>query len=436
MSIKNKNPDASFTCAALTDGKAIVTNTEINVGDKIVITSKGKFNECGTSFAVYTGKPGQQYQTNYNMYSSNPKLIDSIQTARGEGTLLDTLNGKFVSNPISYDTKGTYVIYTVASFVDKKTGDYIQKIDSLQISVNDPSLINTLPYTFTLMGLNKRYVTYQSVIRNDSIIIMNVTTANLPNVTGSTSKGTFYTFSFTPLSLTAHYKNQLVHNADVDYRFQITEGSKISITSADGSVTKDYTISLNIFKSPDPTLQYATVANNSADFAFTGTSVISHDSIILPTWPKGTTRCSLTVAVQFVKSQIFAISKDQMPYKITATAENGVSTKVYYVYPPLNEYYAYNTGITLLNDSLHNHISGSGTAYTIFSADTNLSKSKLRLSLNPFAIIQYSSTPLDKTSFKDFYAGSTQLDILGKTIYLRVTEGTDVSLVKINGIAW
>src|ERR1035437_9031792 len=283
FSVKKKTPDASFICTYSANGTVIANNATITIHDKVTFTSKGTFNNCGMNFALYSGASGYKYQPYYVMNGSTPKQTSDLQSARGAGVLLDTLGGKFVSNAMVFDV-GTYTVYCVASFVDKKTGDYKQAIDSLVINVIDPKVSSTVPTSFTLSSFRMSDLMSTSIDTTNKYIIFK-------DVTSKPSR-----FASTNISYISPDLHMSINGVAIisSTKYNFSDGTIVHITSKDGTKSTDYTVKIYYYVpviSKDPTI---TAASVTGSYNYSGTAIVVGTKITLPSWPIGSTQVKLS----------------------------------------------------------------------------------------------------------------------------------------------
>ena len=432
MSIKSKNPDAKFVCKFVSDGSIVQNNATITVNDKVVFSSVGKYDECAKNFVLFSGviSPNHKYQPVYTMQGSTQKLTDSIQGARGVGEILDTIGGKFVSNQILYSTPGTYTIYTVASFINKKTGEYKEALDSMVINVIDPNLNSTQLSSLIMSPSNGRGSPVAARITQDSIVFANVTVSNSTLFSGGQG-----VLNYTPLTMTIKKGDLEVKTNET--KLKLIQGDVLTVTSPNGLTHKDYIVGIYIFKSSNPSITKASVSQASG-YLFTDVCTIVGTTLQLPNWPKGTPSCSLKVSATGVTDKLYYVkTSDIDATKITSIAQDGITKLEYSLKAPLKEYDASILGFSFTKDP-SNHISssvvGKVTNYIIYSADTSLKKGTIKFSLNPYATVKYDNTSTDYSALKDF--NNDQIDLSGKIVLFRVYNGTDSLDVKVNGIVW
>jgi len=427
FSIKNKTADASFICTYSSNGTVIANNATITVNDKVIFTSKGTYDNCGRNFALFTGLPGYKYQPNYVMNGSTYEATSSIQTARGSGLLLDTVGGKFVSNATVF-LPGTYTVYCVASFVDKKTGDYKQAVDSLVLNVIDPNVSSTVLTSVTLKKTRYGDLKSTSIDTVNKLIIFKDVTDNPTRFTS-----TQITYISTDLHL---FINGVAVSIDT---YPFTDGTIVHVVSKDGTKSADYTVKIYYYNSTISEVSSATISQYGSDAPFSGTATISGKTITLPTWPHGTTQCYVNITVDG-KVRSIKVTKAQLPLIDTVVSQSKTTSTIYTIVKPALEYSAECTGLAFLTDPSHSHISGSAPTFSVFAVGDSLAKSSLNFSVDPFSRIKYTtSTPIvysALTTFNNTTSNNTKVDINGKTLYFRIYNGTDSLDVSVKGISY
>jgi len=415
LSIKDKTPDAKFTCEYLADGVKIESNATITVNDKVVFTSVNDYNVCGTDFVLFTGQLGKKFEPYFFMGSTETGVDESIQKNKSYGTLLDTLNNKFVSSAIKFDAAGKYTVYCVASFVNKKTGEVKMDSTSMVINVIDPSYNQPVLTSFTIQQIKGKGTLIDATIGNDSIKFVNIVSSNASRFINANIK-------FNPTSVIV--KSGPTVLTDVT-PVTLTEGSKITVYAADGVTSKDYTVSIKYFVSSSPLITSASYKNVIGDSTFTGTSTIVGDSIKIGILPYGITTCSLTVKVTNVADKIYTINS--WPYKITTTSQDGKATKDYWVTKNgATIFNASYTVVSLTNTTsyLMKQITG-GYSFSVTNA-SDMKIAKLKITTNQFAKMQY-DTLSDYSTVRSFISESTVIDFTKySTVYFKVVNGTDV----------
>ena len=408
----NTTPDASFEIFTSNDPATINPQT-INVTDRLVI--KVKNPEAGTTFAVFTGYGKYKYQTTYDMKA------DSLQS-KGYGIIMTKTESGTTYLADAYDVAGTYTIYVKSTVINKRNGEHKYDLDSITINVIDPnsevakllSFGTNYPYTYNaIIDDENKQVRFINILKQDSDAFNG--TDNSKIIFSSTGPNVYWDNGTGYVKL----NSKSVPN--------IKTGQKIKVDANKGSATTEYTIKVQILISADSTIKVATVKEVPGDHKFSCNAVISGTNIQIPSWPKGTDSCIVTVKTDML-TKIYKLSKNEMPKTITSVAEDGISKSTYLIKAPLaaDEKDATVSGISIVttNPFAIKTVTGGYSCVVTNSSDLN---AKIKIDTKDYATIVY-DTLSNYSTIKPFTSNSTIVDFSKHdTYYFRVKNGSDVN---------
>jgi hypothetical protein len=416
--------DASYDFYTTADTTKLNPDS-IKITDKVIFKSQ-KNLAGGNSYVLYTSQAGNKYTPYYNMKDSN-------QANRSIGIVIPEKDKKFISEPVSFLTPGTYKIYMIATGVLLKDGRIKRDIDSSRtITVYDPNSKVAKLLTFgtvvpspitaiideanaKIQFLNLNPLTQGPIKFNKCYITFTATGSKLYADTTWDASGKNLVSGYTLVNVSTT-------------KLKLTNGSKIKVEANTGGATKEYTVEIKYLISSDSTIKSASIKNVASDFPFSATATISGSTITLPSWPKGTSQFILTVNTTGVTpDKTYTIQKSAIGTTIiTSTAQNGTSKMNYSIVAPTTEFDATVSAVTISSTS--SYISkqiGNNYLFSLSNA-ADLAIAKLKIDTKTFATIQF-DTLSTYTTMKPFTSASTITDFSKHdTIYFKVSNGTDV----------
>ena len=409
-----REPDASYVFYL--SGDSTKTNiTNITVLDQVIFKNA---NANGADYyTIFTGN------TPENVY----KFGIGINMIKGA-------DGIFRTQKLQFKVPGSYKIYMIATTVNLSTGERKEKIDSNTIiTVTNPDLTKAIITAFPMTAGGKKMhgatgtttagIPINPIVTADSILFLDVNPAY--------SK-LFLACIFSPIATSDIILiNDTAMSVNTSAGNYLYDGSKIKIIAKEGSESKTYSVAIRYYVAPpsrDSTIKSATVIQGSlSTTSFSGTAIISGNTITLPSWPKGTPDCIVTLKTTGVADQIIPILKTDMPKKVTSTAQCGGSAKMdYFINAPTTELDATISALTLTKNKggfLMNPVTG-GYAFSLTNA-WDLDSAKIKISTNQFATIQY-DTLSDYSTARSFTSESTLVKFSKfSTVYFKTKNGTD-----------